>query len=118
MTLDDSQLLELRNLIVALIAENDQTALQVSAAAKTVELDQNRVGRLSRMDAMQGQALAQAGRSRRTELASDLRAALQRLETGRYGFCDECGEDIAYGRLKADPTAKYCIACAQSRERK
>jgi DnaK suppressor protein len=85
-----------------------------SEAAQPVELDQARVGRLSRMDAMQGQAMSQeAGRRRELELVR-ISKALKRLELGEYGECLNCGEDIAVGRLEVDPAATLCIRCAET----
>jgi DnaK suppressor protein len=81
-------------------------------AAKTVELDQTSVGRLSRMDALQGQAMSQErDRRRRIELQR-IAAALQRIEVGDYGDCVHCGEAIAIARLQLDPATPLCIDCA------
>ena len=44
-------------------------------------------------------------------------AALLRLKEGRYGPCEDCGEAIAFDRLKVEPWALCCIACADRRER-
>ncbi len=85
-------------------------------AAATVELDQNRQGRLSRMDAMQGQAMAQAGRARQIKQLAAAQDALQRLKRGEFGRCLACDEWIASGRLKLDPTLTYCVVCAASFE--
>jgi DnaK suppressor protein len=77
-----------------------------------VELDQQRLGRLSRMDALQQQAMAQnAERRRKAELGRVL-AALRRIEEGDYGDCLVCGEPIAERRLKLDPAATHCVNCA------
>ena len=77
-----------------------------------VELDQQSVGRLSRMDAMQRQAMAQAQeRARAVELAR-LDQAMRRLEDGEYGWCATCGEEIAAARLEVDPAAAVCVECA------
>ena len=87
-------------------------------AEQTVELDQARVGRLSRMDAMQAQAMSkETGRRRRVKLLQ-IDAALKRIEEEDYGYCQECGEDIAAARLEADPAALFCIGCASARERR
>lgn len=75
-------------------------------------LDQQMVGRLSRMDALQNQAMAQAQAGRRQQEAARLRAALQRLDAGDYGWCEDCGEPIRQGRLKIDLTATRCVSCA------
>lgn len=82
-----------------------------------VALDQQSVGRLSRMGAMQGQALAQASDLRRRARRIAVEAALRRIELGEYGYCEDCGEPIAAGRLKVDPATRFCISCAQSSER-
>lgn len=85
-------------------------------AEQAVELDQTRVGRLSRMDAMQAQAMSiETGRRRRQKLLQ-IEAALKRIEEDEYGYCQECGEDIAPERLEADPTALFCITCASAKE--
>jgi len=81
-----------------------------------VELDQTRVGRLSRMDAMQQQAMAQAT-ARRTEAELQrIHIALGRLRTGDYGYCIKCEEEIAEGRLQVDPSTLICIDCARAAE--
>lgn len=86
------------------------------AAEETVELDQACVGRLSRMDAMQAQAMSiETGRRRRQKLLQ-IEAALRRIDEGEYGYCQECGEDISEPRLKVDPAALLCIDCAFRKE--
>ncbi|NHX28386.1 TraR/DksA family transcriptional regulator, partial [Escherichia coli] len=80
---------------------------------RTVTLDQQSVGRLSRMDALQQQAMARAQQSRRDSQANRIRAALARIDHGEYGYCTECGDDIALARLTLDPTVPTCIACAR-----
>lgn len=81
-----------------------------------VELDQSRMGRLTRMDAMQQQAMTQAA-ARLLEMEQGrIRTALDRMASGDYGYCIQCEEEIAEGRLKADPSVLICIACAQAAE--
>ncbi|TGD41777.1 TraR/DksA family transcriptional regulator [Pseudotabrizicola sediminis] len=80
---------------------------------KPVELDQQSVGRLSRMDAMQQQAMATALDARRNGRIRALEAALQRLEGEHFGWCDACGEFIGEKRLELDPTIMRCRACAK-----
>lgn len=78
----------------------------------TVELDQVAVGRLSRMDAMQQQAMAQAAeRTRRNDLIR-IELAERRIVEEEYGFCEECGEEIPDKRLEIDPMANRCVNCA------
>lgn len=77
-----------------------------------VELDQSRVGRLSRMDALQGQAMAVATLIRRKNELSRITAALNRVENGDYGYCVNCDEEIREERLLLDPSTPLCIDCA------
>lgn len=91
----------------------DLTDTAASAAA-VVELDQTRVGRLSRMDALQGQAMSQATQQRRKIEIQKITAALRRIESGAYGHCQQCDEPIALPRLEFDPATPLCIDCATS----
>jgi DnaK suppressor protein len=83
-------------------------------AAQTVELDQSRVGRLSRMDALQGQAMSQATLRRREVELQKIAGALKRVDDDEYGYCLRCGEAIGVGRLQVDPAAPFCVKCADS----
>lgn len=91
-----------------LVAASDDT----SADRKPVELDQQSVGRLSRMDAIQGQAMANAQEGRRAARLQMIEAALKRFETDDYGYCAECDEEIPPKRLEVDPAAPRCVKCA------
>jgi RNA polymerase-binding protein DksA len=54
---------------------------------------------------------------RHIDAMRDIEAALQRIKNGEYGVCTDCGEDVAFARLQAYPTAKRCIVCQERRER-
>ncbi|MBN2906146.1 MAG: TraR/DksA C4-type zinc finger protein [Rhodobacteraceae bacterium] len=82
-------------------------------ATHTVTLDQQSVGRLSRMDALQQQAMAKATQARRGTAERRITAALARIAEGEFGICTECGEEIAARRLDLDPTVPTCITCAR-----
>jgi DnaK suppressor protein len=81
------------------------------SSQKTVELDQQSVGRLSRMDALQSQAMAQAQQRRRNALKVSLRAALQRLKEEEFGYCHVCGDEMEEARLSAHPVVIKCMSC-------
>ncbi len=85
-------------------------------AAATVSLDQSRMGRLSRMDALQNQAISQETNRRREVELRRIHTALQRITDGEYGECMSCGEAIAFGRLEVDPATPLCIQCAEQAE--
>jgi DnaK suppressor protein len=78
-----------------------------------VELDQTAVGRLSRMDSLQAQAMAVAAGKRRYDEARRIEAALTRLDDGEFGYCVKCGEEIGAARLNVDLTIPTCIKCAR-----
>lgn len=77
-----------------------------------VELDQQSVGRLSRMDAMRQQSMDIAREDRRQARLQVLVAALGRLDENEYGYCLRCGEDIPVARLDVDPAVTLCVGCA------
>jgi DnaK suppressor protein len=79
---------------------------------RPVELDQQAVGRLSRMDALQGQAMAKGLEARRGARGRALAAALLRIDEGEFGYCEECAEFIGNGRLDVDPCVTRCVSCA------
>lgn len=87
-----------------------------SESSKTVELDQSKVGRLSRMDALQGQAMTKETKLRHEEGLRNITAALSRIDSGDYGYCSNCDEAISTARLEVDPAASLCINCANLAE--
>lgn len=99
------------------LAEELTRSLERSAeGAATVELDQQSVGRLSRMDEMQRQAVAKSSQRSIELRLQHVRAALETWERGTYGECRECEEPIGYARLKARPESPFCLECQGARE--
>jgi DnaK suppressor protein len=86
--------------------------MRSSLEARKTELVQ-REQRLSRMDALQGQAMAQETERRRKLELQRIDAALERLETDEYGYCLTCGDEISVKRLELDPAVTVCIDCAK-----
>ena len=97
-----------------LTAEKDAAAESIAP----IELDQARVGRLSRMDSMQQQAMAQEQDRRRDTQLKRIEGAFQRLDKGTYGSCVTCGDSISAERLDFDPTVFFCQACATNAEKR
>jgi len=97
-------------------SELESVAASGAEAAQPVELDQSRVGRLSRMDAIRSQAMSVESERRRALQLSRIRAAIKRIEDGEFGYCSSCGEPIAADRLDIDPAAHLCIGCASAAE--
>ena len=90
-----------------------EKASSIAADARDpVTLDQQSVGRLSRMDAMQQQAMDRATEEKRRHDLVRIEAAERRLRDDEYGFCEDCGGEIPDGRLAIDPMAERCVNCA------
>lgn len=96
-------------------AELDELSQNASEERAAVKLDQQSVGRLSRMDALQGQAMAQATERQRQAELTRIELALRAISEDEYGYCENCGEEIAAKRLEIDPAALQCVACAGRR---
>jgi DnaK suppressor protein len=106
----------LREKLLRLREETEHSLRTSDDLSDVVELDQARVGRLSRMDAMQAQAMSQAAGRRRQATLVKIEAALIRMDKDEYGLCRYCDEAINPKRLEYDPTAVSCVSCAERNE--
>ena len=97
--------------------ELSQLVASATEAAKPVDLDEP-IGRLSRVDAMQQQRMVAANRQAAQQRRRQVEAALGRIDSGEYGECLGCGEDIEPKRLEVQPEAALCLACQSQRERR
>ena len=102
------KLLEAKENIAALL---DQTA----ADTKPVDLNLP-IGRLTRIDAIQMQGMAQMNRNQLSIRQKQVEASLQAFERGTYGLCRHCGEGIAFERLEVLPESPFCVYCQESFE--
>jgi len=105
-----------RDRLISLKEELEAIAETGAEAARPVELDQAKVGRLSRMDAMRSQAMSIETERRRVAELGRIKTALTRIEEEEFGFCQSCGKAIAPPRLAIDPAALLCIDCANKAE--
>ncbi len=105
-----------RGRLLTWIGELEEQAATSSAAGQTVELDQTRVGRVSRIDALQAQAMSQETERRRRLQLVEAKRALGKLDQGEFGYCESCDESIARGRLEANLAVRLCIRCAGKAE--
>jgi DnaK suppressor protein len=108
--------IKMKSKLTAMRDELKSVAATGDAASEVVELDQAKVGRLSRMDAMQAQAMSQASGRRREETLRLIESALGRIESGDFGLCADCEGPIASQRLEFDPAVERCIECAGKHE--
>jgi DnaK suppressor protein len=85
-------------------------------AAQPVDLDQP-IGRVSRIDAIQQQQMADSNRRNAAQRLRQVNVALAAFDRGEYGLCATCEEPIAFRRLEARPEARMCVGCQSARER-
>lgn len=111
MALTHEKLEQIREKIVSRLKELEGQLTLTQESAKTVELDQALAGRVSRIDAIQQQKLAQAGLSRAKSKFEQLSKTLLQLDSEDFGYCEECGEEIKFARLLIKPESRYCIEC-------
>lgn len=109
--MERDQLERFRQQLITLRDEIEQLSKDGSEAADTVSLDQSKVGRLSRMDAMQAQQMARETARRRQVQLQKIDSALRRIDAGEYGYCLVCDEEINTARLEIDPASTRCIRC-------
>tara|TARA_R110001592_G_scaffold356455_2_gene658331 strand:- start:24763 stop:25134 length:372 start_codon:yes stop_codon:yes gene_type:complete len=88
---------------------------------ETVVLDQTKVGRLSRIDALQQQQMSNACRMGYQKRLVNVLHALSVMEQGdtslcEYGYCEECGELIGIPRLEVMPESRLCVGCQEVTE--
>ena len=103
----------IREALLAKLEELRQLDEASAGDSATVELDQQKIGRLSRMDALQAQEMALATKRRREIEHGRIDAALKRLDDGSYGDCLACDGEIGAKRLELDPATPTCIDCAR-----
>lgn len=114
--LNQQQIDELHDQLEDKRRELESQLANADDATKPVALDQQSVGRVSRIDAIQQQQMALANRQQATQLAKRIELALQRIDSGEYGFCLQCTEPIAFARLQAQPFAGLCLDCQSASE--
>jgi len=95
--------------MAALRAEIPRLAEQVKPVAPD-----NAIGRVSRMDTIVNQSVAEAQLSKARVRLARLEEAMKRVdEDEEFGLCLDCGEPIPMARLKAMPETSYCVDCAE-----
>jgi DnaK suppressor protein len=109
--MEQKQLDIFRQALLALREDIEHLNAANREATGTVTLDQSKVGRLSRMDALQAQQMAQETARRRQLHSRRIESALRRLDAGEFGYCLLCGDEIGAPRLEFDPASTRCIAC-------
>jgi len=109
--LTPAQVEELRTALERQLTRLQRSMRVTEQAVEPVQLDQSAVGRLSRIDSLQSQSLAQNLQQRERVQLAQIEGALRRIEDGTYGRCMECGGEQPFGRLYVVPESPSCAAC-------
>lgn len=112
-TLSSAQVEEIRHELLRSLARLERSLKISEEAARPVQLEQDTVGRLSRIDALQNQGLSQSLHAREQGQLASILGALRRIESGEYGACAACGDPIPFERLLVFPEAQSCAVCAR-----
>ena len=111
--MNEEEIEQIRQKLLHLKSELEEQEKSFKETSKPVELDQSSVGRLSRMDAMQAQQMALEAARRCGHQLLMIEGALRRIESGEYGYCFVCGDEIDVRRLSVDPTNTRCMKCVE-----
>ncbi|MDX1693677.1 MAG: TraR/DksA family transcriptional regulator [Ketobacteraceae bacterium] len=116
--LTEDQMDELQGQLTALEAELRQSLKDSKSDSDPVKLDQQLMGRVSRIDAIQQQSMASASRAKQEMLLRKVVQALRLIDEGDYGYCRQCDAPIGYQRLRIKPEATLCIKCQSAAEKR
>lgn len=114
--LTEDQVTSLRSV---LLSERERVLISArEAIGFSMDRDRDRVGRDSLDESVEEWLYGTELRlkDRETFLLAKIQAALERIEAGTLGLCEDCEEPIGYARLAARPMTALCIACKEDRE--
>ena len=112
--MENNKYTELEKIILGELKLLEQSLNDFNESSKIVELDQQLIGRLSRMDSIRDQQMTKANMIRRGQRKSELIKALKRLEEDDFGFCIDCSDKIDIRRIRVNPLVRKCISCMQT----
>lgn len=111
--LREEQLVEIRNELTRSLNKLERSLKISGESARPRDLEQDTVGRLSRIDALQNAGLTAKLEDRERAMLSQVVEALRRIEDGTYGACNGCGKNIPMERLLVFPETLACDKCAR-----
>ena len=114
--MNDNELQRFKQQLAQQRAELTAALQMAQSSTEPVKLDQSSVGRVSRMDAMQSQSMAVETTRLKQQQLRRISAALALIQSGDYGYCSECDNDIDLRQLEIDPSATMCVPCASQQE--
>ncbi|HSL83211.1 MAG TPA: TraR/DksA C4-type zinc finger protein [Thermoanaerobaculia bacterium] len=115
--LTDPQIESFRQRLLAAKAAAEALLARTAEDSRPIEASGSAIGRLTRMDAIQVQAMGQMSRAQLEVRLRQIDAALDSIAAGTYGLCRQCKGPIARQRLEALPEAPFCLDCQERFER-
>ncbi len=116
--LTPAQLKELKDLLLQrreeLQAEMEQNLSNLAPAERTSSVSQDESARLKNLTREVDSVLTHLDAADLTRIDR----ALEAMDEGSYGLCDECGCQIPFERLKIEPMTQHCVACKSAWEQK
>lgn len=85
--------------------------------SELVSQSDQEIEEIDRASAYADQTMKLKIKTRESRLIKKVKQALERIEEGTYGFCDECGQEISIKRLEARPVTTKCIECKENQEK-
>jgi len=108
-SLTDQQISQIRSELERRLRRMERSAASTSGGSR--EIDQSTVGRLSRIEALQNQGLADNLRDRERTQRDEVLQALDRISDGSFGYCVGCQAPIQFERLLVFPETRTCSEC-------
>jgi DnaK suppressor protein len=115
--LTQRQLRELKDDLETFLTKLKTQLESANEQTQPIKLDQQAVGRVSRIDAIQQQEMAKANQRQSQLQLSRVQEALDTFDIGEFGVCKDCDEPIGFARLKIAPDSSFCIRCQTAHER-
>ena len=113
--LSDAQLQQFHQRLVAAKADTEALLIQTANDSKPVDMELP-IGRLTRIDAIQMQGMAQMNRRQLEIRLLQIDASLKAYEGGTFGICRHCKDPVSLGRLEVLPETPFCLDCQESFE--
>ncbi len=115
--LTESQLQGFHQRLLAAKADTEALLVQTANDSKPVDMELP-IGRLTRIDAIQMQGMAQMNRHQLEIRLRQIDASLMAYQGGTFGICRHCKEPVGLGRLEVLPETPFCLACQESFEQR
>ncbi|MEQ8523881.1 TraR/DksA C4-type zinc finger protein [Gracilimonas sp.] len=106
----DSEKIRLKEIIGSRIQQTKNDIAELQELVKPIPLDAS-IGRVSRMDAINNKTINESSLREKLQQLKKLERAEENSDSGKFGICTRCGEEIPFGRLEYIPHTTRCVKC-------